>query len=776
MREKLLFDFGWLFHKGDIEQNVPPSKGPVYMSAKTERKKWGPASIYYNDATDDYRQNTEFCPDKWVNVDLPHDYVISGEPKESNNPALGFFDYENAWYRKHFSLSKQDADKRITLYFEGVATRCTVYLNGCELYSNFCGYTSFEIDISDYVKFEEENILAVYTKFDAPEGWWYQGGGIYRHVWLCKTDLCAVDLYGVYAAPQLVAENNWKINLETTVLNEYYEDKTVTVLSKIFDESGKLVASASADTSIPKKSKTTASYFVMLNNPMLWDTDNPYQYSVETDIIIDAKTVDTYKTKFGCRYFKFDADKGFFLNGRRVFIKGVCGHGDFGLTGKAMSDNMARYRVKLMKEMGANGYRTSHYPQCEAIMDALDEAGFIVMDETRWFDSTPEGKHALEMLMKRDRNRPSVFMWSLGNEEPLHITDEGRRINKTLYAFAEKLDKYRPITAAVSNSPDNATVYDDLDLLGVNYNHWLYDSLRKKYPKTPIFSSECCATGTTRGWYLENCDEKAYINAYDKDTNEWFTGREFMWNFLSEREYVFGCYQWIAFEHRGEALWPRICSQAGAIDLFMQKKDAFYQNQSFWADYPVIHLLPHWNWEFRAGEKIPVFAYTNCEQSELFLNGKSLGKQQTSSRKHGEWQVEYQAGVLEVVGYNDGKEAARDKVETTGKAVKLMLSLDYDEVKANGSDIAMITCYCVDEQGRTVPDAEPKVSFFCNELGTIVGTGSDISDHTPIGCTGRQMRAGAIGVAVKTGTTPGALKLYASSEGLKPAALCIDIK
>ena len=486
---------------------------------------------------------------------------------------------------------------------------------------------------------------------------------------------------------------------------------------------------------------------------MLWDTKTPHLYTVKTILSVNGKEIDEYTTRTGFRTFRFIKDKGLFLNGEPIKIKGVCAHQDFGLTGKAVSDNIYRYRIEMIKEMGANGYRTSHYPHAEATMDALDELGFIVMDETRWFDSTDEGIEQLEMLVKRDRNRPSVLFWSVGNEEPHHGTEEGRRICKSMMAHVRKLDDTRYVMTAV-DAPEGSTVYDELDAIGINYSLDKYEYVHKKYPDKPIFASECCATGSTRGWYDEDFPQKSYFSAYDKDTNSWFLGREKTWQFISEREWIIGEYQWIAFEHRGETVWPRLCSQSGAIDLYLQKKDAFYQNQSHWIeDRPLVHLLPHWNFTGREGEAIKVFAYTNCEELELFLNGKSQGIQQIKKYGHGEWYVPYEAGELRVEAKNGGKVVCRDIRTTTGKAVKLNMVLENTIKHANGEDVALISCYCTDADGREVPDAQPFVEFHSNSFGTIIGTGSDICDHVPPHITNRKMRAGRISVAVKVAET-----------------------
>lgn len=780
MREKILFDNGWMFHKGDIEVPFPSSKGPVYAQSKTERKLAGPAARAYNSRPDDYSgAGGEINIYQWEHVELPHDYIIKQTPKEENNNALGFFEYGNAWYRKAFNLCEADKGKRLTLFFEAVATHCTVYLNGCVLKHNFCGYNSFEVDITDFVKFgegkENENLLAVYVSSEEFEGWWYQGAGIYRHVWLCKTSPVAIDLWGVYAMPVEREDGVWDIDAETTVINSDFEDVTVKAVTCFYSENGEKLTEAEGEAFVPAQGKSVVKYHMEAKNPLVWDIDTPHLYSVETRLLADGEEIDRYMTHTGFRTFKLDPNEGLLLNGKHIKINGVCAHQDFGLTGKAVPDNIARYKVEMIKEMGANGYRTSHYPHSEATMDALDSLGFVVMDEVRWFSSSEEGMSQLEMLVKRDRNRPSVLFWSVGNEEPHHITEEGRRICRSMMARIRKLDDKRVVMTAVSNSPDMATVYDELDAIGINYNLNLYDGIHEKYPEKCVFSSECCATGTTRGWYDDDCHEKGYLSAYDKDTNNWFLGRERTWKFLNERPWVLGGYQWIAFEHRGEAVWPRLCSQSGAIDLYLQKKDAFYQNQSLWLDTPMVHLLPHWNFSGREGEPIRVSAYTNCDMLELFLNGRSLGRKEIEKFGHGEWQVTYEPGELKVNAYKDGELVCTDVRNTTGEPVGLVLKLDNSVSEANGVDVALISCYCIDSEGREVPDAAPFVSFNANSLGRVVGTGSDISDHIPVHITERRMRAGRITVAVKVGREAGELKVYAKSSGLREAVLTIPL-
>lgn len=775
MREKILFNDDWLFHKGDLKYDLPAVKGPIYVQSKTERMKWGPASKDYIAVEDDYNTNHEFKTEKWEKVTLPHDYVLLQEAKEEYNNALGFFQYENAWYRKNFFVSKEDENRRLTLLFEGIATHATIYLNGCLIKHHFCGYTSFEVDITDFVKFEQENVLAVFVNIENHEGWWYEGGGIYRNVWLIKTEFVSVDLWGVYVHPEKMTPVEWNANIDVTLRNDWYEAKEIRTDIDIYAGDA-IIGTTSSCTTITARNTTTIQDCVIVKNPHLWDIIDPFLYTAKVRVFLDNICVDTYDTKFGFREIKIEEDQGLFLNGRHVKINGVCAHQDFGLTGKAVPDNIHRYKVQLLKEMGANGYRCSHYPHPEAVMDALDEYGFLVMAETRWFDSSEEGLEQLEMLIKRDRNHPSIVFWSIGNEEMYFVTEEGRRICKNMAAKIKSLDSTRFVTAAVSHGPDLSTVFEELDVIGINYNLNLYEKIKAQYPNKGIVSSECCATGTTRGWYYPDSETRGYLNSYDKNTNDWFSGREYTWKFLYDRQWCIGGYQWIGIDHRGEAVWPRICSQSGAIDLFLQKKDAFYQNQSMWIeDKPILHLMPHWNFQGYEGQIIDVRAYCNCEETELFLNGTSYGRKQLNKFDHAEWKVPYTPGKIKAVGYNGGNIVIEDCIETSGNAVALKLKLENEVCIANGHDIAVITCYCEDAQGRTVPTASPFVRFNTNQLGEIVGTGSDICDHTRVDLPDRQMRAGTITVAVKVKKQAGTLYIYADSENMISAILEIPL-
>ncbi len=773
MREKISFDRDWLFHKGDINAEYPSYKGFAYISAKTERVHAGPACKDYWASYGSFNNNKEHKSDIWENVNLPHDYMFYAPIDKNQNNALGFVKRENAWYIKKFELDESDRGKRLTLLFEGISTHATVYLNGCLLKHNMCGYTSFEVDISDTVKFGEKNTLSVYVSTEQNEGWWYEGGGIYRHVWLIKTAPVSVDLWGIFVHPEKCGEQ-WNTLVDVTIRNDSFAAATPTLNIKVSSADGSDIASTTVFGEIPQRDKCTFKAQIPVFSPMLWSPDTPIQYTLTVDVITNGETIDTDSTRFGFRSYEFTPDHGLFINGKQYKIKGVCGHSSDGLCGRAIPDNVYRFRAGLLKQMGANGFRTSHYPHAEALMDAFDELGFIVMDETRWFESSDEGKEQLAMLVKRDRNRPSVFMWSIGNEEPHFTTDEGRRIAASLYAEVKKLDPTRPVTLA-TDKPDIVSVCEEVDIVGINYCYGSYDAAHEKYPDKPFFASEHSATGGVRGWYGGVHDTDARLPAYDRDFNSYFVSREESWKNIASREWIAGGYQWMSIDYRGEAVWPRLCTVSGAIDMFYQKKDAFYQNLSFWSDTPMVHLLPHWNHRGLEGTPIRVCAYTNAERLELLLNGTPLGERKIEKCGHGEWLVPYEVGTLTVNAYNGDVLVATDTKVTSGAPDRLFLSLQTSEHKANGEDIAIVTCTVLDKDGNEVPDACPTVSFDADGSAAFFSCGSDITDHTSPLLSTRKMYAGKISVALRTTLTPGNARLYAHSETLGNAVLEFEV-
>lgn len=764
MREVINFDFDWKFKVVSDSEfiNYPNIDKPEYHVSKTNGEIAGPASVGYIAQGKD-----------WQSAVLPHDYVISQAPDKNFSGARGFLKVSKAWYRKSFKLSEEDRSKRITLYFEGIMGLSEIYINACLVHRSSSGYVSFEVDITDYVEFDGINAVAVFTDPEKAEGWWYNGGGIYRHVKLIKTPMQSIDLWGVFVCPKK-EESGWSVPIETTIRNDDSAAEEITLTQEIKSPDGIIITQSSQNAELEPFSKKPVGTQLRVNDPVLWSVKNPELYSLITTVYKNGEQQDQVINAFGFRTIYFDPENGFYLNGEKTLIKGVCCHQDYGLTGRAMPDRIHTYRMKLLKEMGSNAYRAAHYMTGEETLNAADKLGFLVMCETRKYHSSPEGIGEMEALVKRDRNHPSVIIWSIGNEEPLHISDKGRRITKHLVEKVKKLDNSRYITTAVCDDPLNAKVYDDLSLIGLNYNLECLDELHKKYPDKPIHMSECCASSSTRGWYFDDCPEIGYYSAYDHRSGISLGTREHTYQVCGEREWIAGTFQWAGIEHRGETYWPRLCSQSGALDLFLQKKDAFYQMQSFWLEEPMIHILPHWNLAGREGEPINVWLYTNCDEAELFVNGVSLGRKKTKPFTHLEWTVPYRPGTVKAIGFNNGIIAAEEEISTTGKPKYLNLKLEDDNIKPDGQDIAVISCFCTDEYGNTVPDASPVVTFFSNKAGRIVGTGSDVCDHVPMPSHERRMRAGVISLAVQTTGDTGILRVMASAEGLEPARL--DIK
>ena len=784
MRITELFNRGWRFSPDENEPVRPKHKAGYYISAKTERAKWGPAAFRHNDAPEVDPFERELSGERWFPVDLPHDYIIGQTPSREEAITTGGFHYHSAWYRKHFRLPPEYEGRRVTLLFEGVRGDSAVWLNGCLLQRNHGGYTPFEVDLTDCLRFDEENVLAVHVDPTEPEGWWYLGAGIFRDVRLTVTDPVSVDLYGVFVFP-VREEEGWRVPIRTTVRNDSYEPREVLVRSRIIGPDGQPAAESRVALGLDARSAADAADEIRVLSPRLWDIGDPALYTLRTELfraegpdggIPSGEPFDAVETRFGFRTARFDPEHGFFLNGRQVKLRGVCAHQDFGLTGIAVPENIQRHKIRLLREMGANAYRTSHYPHDPAVMDALDEAGMLVMAEVRRFESSPESLGQLETAVKRDRNHPSVILWSTGNEEDYHTRPQGVRIQRAMSAHLRRFDPYRPVTTAV-DQPDGSMVFGFCDVIGVNYKLDSIDRVHASYPDKPVISSENGAVPSSRGVYLGAAESRALADARDCRTSALSKGREETWKYIASREWISGGFQWIGVSHRGEAVWPRLCSVSGAIDMFLQKKDAFYQNLSHWTDEPMIHLLPHWNFRGMEGLPVEVWAYTNCEEAELFLNGESLGRRTVERYGHAAWQVPYTPGKLEAVGFRQGRPAARDIRETTGGAVRLGLRLENGPICANGRDAALITCFCTDSEGREVPDAEPLVHFDADErFGRVIGTGSADNDPVPVTCPDRRMHAGRISAAVLAGETPGPLRVYARAEGLGGAYLTVELQ
>lgn len=748
MRETILLNDGWKYYDGDPAVHAPNDKGTVYMQAKTECRLWGPAAEKYDDRA--------FAP-----VTLPHDALIGRTPRPEGNEGLGYFRYHCGWYRRRFSLPEREDGARAYLRFEGVATHAEVYVNGCLAGRSFGGYAPFDVDISCFARFGGENTVSVRVdSASSYEGWWYQGMGVYRDVKLVVTNDARIASDGVFVHPEKQKGTLWRVPVDVEIENHASRARTLTVRAEILDGQGTLAARGEAPARVSEWDDCTASLALSVEAPALWRLSDPKLYTCRVTIRENGEILDSETARFGFRTIGFAADGAFLLNGERTYINGVNCHQDFGLTGKVMPPEIAGYRVRLMKEMGANAMRLAHYPHGEAEMNALDENGMLALAETRWFSTEPEAVKQLTALIRRDRNHPCVFLWSVGNEEPLHAEPRGRRIAGELFARARKLDPTRPLTTVVCHAPERAPVYDACDVLCLNYNLQAYDELHRRYPDKPFLAGEWCATPTTRGWYAPDDPEKGRVFAGDHDPHNGFSAaREDTAAFVRARTWVAGGFQWVGVEHRGECKWPRLCSASGAVDLFLLKKDAYYQNQTLLRTEPRVHILGHWNAPADGAKIVPVWVYARADRVELFLNGASLGTRDTRDGRHAEWQVPYAPGELRAVGYKEDAPVCEDVRHTTGKPVKLHLI-------PVEPDMSLFTCECLDEAGRTVPDAAPYVRF-CAEGGVrIIATGSDNADPIPPAVSERQMYMGQIAVYARVSAS-GAL--IAEADGLVPA-------
>lgn len=799
MRETILLNDGWKYYDGDPAVRAPNDKGTVYMQAKTECRLWGPAAEKYDDRA--------FAP-----VTLPHDALIGRTPRPEGNEGLGYFRYHCGWYRRRFSLPEREDGARAYLRFEGVATHAEVYVNGCLAGRSFGGYAPFDVDISCFARFGGENTVSVRVdSASSYEGWWYQGMGVYRDVKLVVTNDARIASDGVFVHPEKQKGTLWRVPVDVEIENHASRARTLTVRAEILDGQGTLAARGEAPAQVSEWDDCTASLALNVEAPALWGLSDPKLYTCRVTIRENGEILDSETARFGFRTIGFAADGAFLLNGERTYINGVNCHQDFGLTGKVMPPEIAGYRVRLMKEMGANAMRLAHYPHGEAEMDALDENGMLALAETRWFSTEPEAVKQLTALIRRDRNHPCVFLWSVGNEEPLHAEPRGRRIAGELFARARKLDPTRPLTTVVCHAPERAPVYDACDVLCLNYNLQAYDELHRRYPDKPFLAGEWCATPTTRGWYAPDDPEKGRVFAGDHDPHNGFSAaREDTAAFVRARTWVAGGFQWVGVEHRGECKWPRLSSASGAVDLFLLKKDAYYQNQTLLRTEPRVHILGHWNAPADGAEAVasldcaanvpaaaaeataslgcganapangaetaasldcaanapadgakivPVWVYARADRVELFLNGASLGTRDTRDGRHAEWQVPYAPGELRAVGYKEDAPVCEDVRHTTDKPVKLHLI-------PVEPDMPLFTCECLDEAGRTVPDAAPYVRFRAEGGVRIIATGSDNADPIPPAVPERQMYMGQIAVYARVSAS-GAL--IAEADGLVPA-------
>ena len=783
-REKLLMDFGWRFafgHATDPSKDFDPAPASESFNYLTKAgNARGAAQAKFDDSG-------------WRKLDLPHDWAVEAPFDERGSGSHGykaigknFPERSVGWYRKAFVIPASDSGRRISVDFDGVFRDSQVWVNGFYLGRESSGYSSFSYDISDYLNYGGTNVITVRVDATLEEGWFYEGAGIYRHVWLTKTAPLHVARWGTFVTTE-VKKNSADVTARVTVNNDQPTNAAFQIQQTIFDADGKIVASRELKKlSLAPGAVADFSSVLKVAKPKLWSCENPYLHKLVTTISQDGKMVDHYETTFGIRTLRWDANEGFFLNGQRVQLKGTCDHQDHAGVGAAMPDGVNEFRVEQLKKMGSNAIRTSHNAPTPELLDACDRLGVLVMDENRAYGINPQQLDGLKRLMLRDRNHPCVIIWSIGNEEwSIEGADKGTRITQTMQTFAQQFDPTRRFTVAISGGWGGGSS-KSIDVMGFNYySHGNTDQYHRQFPNKPSVATEDGSTFSTRGIYVENRGQQ-HLTAYDVNKADWSLLAEESWPYYAARKFAAGQFQWTGFDYRGEPTpfgWPAISSQFGILDTCGFPKDNFYYYQAWWSNHPVLHLLPHWNWPGKQGQEIDVWAHSNCEEVELFLNCASQGRKKVQKNFHLEWKVKYAPGVLLARGYNGGKEILTEKIETTGTPTAVQLAPNHTGLKADGEDVAVITVSVTDAQGRPVPDAANKIHFQLDGPGKILGVGNgDPSSHEPDvflpdGNSApdwqRSLFSGLAQIIIQSTKEPGEIKLTARADGLTPVTLTI---
>ena len=726
-RERLLMDAGWRFafgHPFDKARDFFHGTGKFSYVTKAGYAD-GPAAAAFEDRG-------------WRQLDLPHDWAVEApfDARASSShgyKASGFNVPERSigWYRKTFAIPPSDLGRRISVEFDGVFRDSIVWVNGFYLGRHACGYTGFSYDLTDYLNYGGDNTIAVRVDATMEEGWFYEGAGIYRHVWLVKTAPLHVPQWGTYVTAE-VGEGAAVVTARTTVANDGTGEAAFDVEQSIIDPNGRAVA-AGALRSLSLAAGGTGEFPVALTvpQPQLWSLESPALHRLATTIRAGGAVVDRYETPFGIRSIRFDPDHGFFLNGRHVEIHGTNNHQDHAGVGVALPDALQDFRVARLKEIGVNACRSSHNPPTPEFLDACDRLGLLVLDENRLMGVSPEQLGQLESMIRRDRNHPGVIAWSLGNEEwALEGNIKGARIASRMQAFAHRLDPTRRTTYA--NSGGWGGISTVIDLVGYNYiNQSNPDEQHARFPDHPGVGTEETTTQCTRGIYFDDPSHALLSPQMKGDTGG---NSEKGWNYYAARPFLAGLFFWTGFDLRGEAWpsgWPGVVSHFGFLDACGFPKDTAYYIKAWWTGEPVLHLYPHWNWQGREGQEFTVGCFSNCEAVELFLNGVSRGKQAMPRNGHVEWKVAYAPGALEARGYRGAETVATTRVETTGAPAQLVLTPDRTVINADGADAAVFTVSARDAQGRTVPTAGNRVDFEVTG-GRIIGVGNgDPGCHEP---------------------------------------------
>jgi len=767
----------------------------------------------------------DFDDTNWRTLNLPHDWSIEGEFKK-DAPTTGYGGYLPtgiSWYRKHLVLPKIHKDQKLWIEFEGVYMNSDVWINGHHLGKHAFGYTSFYYDLSSYIN-RGDNIIAV--KVDnsiQPNNRWYSGSGIYRHVWLNITGPVHVAQWGTYITTPSVDSASATVSVHTLIENDLPIAKSVMLRSVVNDGLGKEVATIETPVSLIASGKTDAVQTIKIASPSLWCIETPSLYTLHSSVLAENKVVDDLGSAFGIRKIEYDKDHGFFLNGKHVKMNGVCLHSDAGCLGVAVPKQAWVRRLHLLKEMGCNAIRTSHNPPDPDFLELCDQMGFLVMDEAfdEWEIAKGQVKYSYHTLfaensqsdlismIHRDRNHPSIVIWSAGNEVLDQGKDRGVEVLKKLNETFHKEDPTRPVTVANDriadvDYPTKAAFLEEEDIVGYNYvDRWLnrrelYYSIDKMvHPEWKMIGTENGAIPGARGRYVLPGDKAVARPGWrGGNYNSSMVKAEQLWKFTATHDYVIGDFMWTGIDHLGEANWPNKGSSSGVIDISGFPKDSYYFYQSQWTSKPMVHLFPHWNWAGHEGQVIPIVAYTNCDSVELFVNGKSFGSKSaifpqqgnsggnnkfahpfvsaTTSDLHLSWDVPYEPGTLKVVGRKNGK-IITEEIRTTSAPAAIRLSVDRTSINADEQDIANIKVEVIDKDGLVVPDANNLILFKVEGEAVLAGTDNgDPQDKTMMNSNKRNAFNGLALAIIRSTTKGGKISITAESENLKGAVLDIS--
>jgi beta-galactosidase len=733
-------------------------------------------------------QASTFDDSSWTALDVPHDWSIS-LPFTQSSPAGAGGGYLNGgvgWYRKTFTLPASGSGQKIFVQFDGIYMDSTVYLNGTQVGARPYGFSSFECDLTANAKLGASNVLAVRVNNQQPSSRWYSGSGIYRHTWLKTVNPVRVAYTGAVVTTPQVSASSATLNIAVTVQNDTMSAQSVTVSSSVGDATGAGVGAASSPaTSVAAGKTATLTQTVTLSNPKLWSVASPTMYSALTTVSTGGAVVDTYTTSFGIRTFAFSATSGFTLNGAAVKLNGTCNHHDLGALGAAVNTRAIEKRLQQLKAMGVNALRTSHNPPAPELLDFADRLGFLVMDEA--FDCWDEGKNQYDYgrffnqwsttdigdMVSRDRNHPSIIIWSIGNE----IQDSNNStVAQSLISAVKAKDTTRAIGQAFAEASPGAAVAPMEDVVGLNYAPYVYDSLHSSNPSWKFFASESSSAVRSRGVYktpvtsniLSSSDNQC--SSYDNSVVSWGTSAEGSWSSVNTRAFIAGEFIWTGFDYIGEPTpygWPSKSSYFGAIDTAGFPKDIFYFYQSKWnaAGPTMVHIVPMDWTSWTAGQAVTVFVYTNADSAELFLNGTSLGsKTMTATTAHLQWSVPFATGTLQAKATKGGAVVATDTVKTAGAAAKLALTADRAAIKADGRDLAYVEVDVVDAQGVVAPKANNTIAVSVTGPGTLVGLDAgDSTNHDSYKGTSHAAFSGKLMAIVQSTTTAGTVTVNATS-------------